>query len=114
MARIFFKCIRRTGESLATKSLQINEFLLQKWRRGKQRAKTTDSGSSQLLKTLPHMWKELAPKVGLEPTTTRLTAACSTIELLWNPKSDGIYKSTSGASIGFTNHRPQPPCRRNL
>ena len=29
--------------------------------------------------------KKLAPEVGLEPTTTRLTAACSTIELLWNP-----------------------------
>lgn len=28
----------------------------------------------------------MAPEVGLEPTTTRLTAACSTIELLWNPK----------------------------
>ncbi len=29
----------------------------------------------------------MAPKVGLEPTTDRLTADCSTIELLWNPKS---------------------------
>jgi hypothetical protein len=29
---------------------------------------------------------KMAPEVGLEPTTTRLTAACSTIELLWNPK----------------------------
>ena len=28
----------------------------------------------------------MAPEVGLEPTTTRLTAACSTIELLWNSK----------------------------
>ena len=28
---------------------------------------------------------EVAPEVGLEPTTTRLTAACSTIELLWIP-----------------------------
>src|SRR5256885_12350130 len=27
----------------------------------------------------------LAPEVGLEPTTHRLTADCSTIELLWNP-----------------------------
>src|SRR5882724_7109173 len=34
---------------------------------------------------------ELAPEVGLEPTTTRLTAACSTIELLWNPKRRVIY-----------------------
>src|SRR6266850_2929661 len=28
----------------------------------------------------------MAPKVGLEPTTHRLTADCSTIELLWMPK----------------------------
>ena len=27
----------------------------------------------------------MAPEVGLEPTTSRLTAARSTIELLWNP-----------------------------
>src|SRR5215469_3348688 len=30
--------------------------------------------------------EELAPEVGFEPTTSRLTAGCSTIELLWNPK----------------------------
>ncbi len=30
---------------------------------------------------------KMAPKVGLEPTTDRLTADCSTIELLWNPKN---------------------------
>ena len=35
----------------------------------------------------------MAPEVGLEPTTTRLTAACSTIELLWNAKGRTIYKS---------------------
>src|SRR4051794_15149817 len=29
----------------------------------------------------------MAPEVGLEPTTSRLTAARSTIELLWIPKS---------------------------
>ena len=29
---------------------------------------------------------EVAPEVGLEPTTRRLTAGCSTIELLWNSK----------------------------
>jgi len=28
--------------------------------------------------------EKMAPEVGLEPTTPRLTAACSTIELLWN------------------------------
>jgi hypothetical protein len=30
---------------------------------------------------------KLAPEAGLEPATRRLTAGCSTIELLWNPKS---------------------------
>lgn len=40
----------------------------------------------------------MAPEVGLEPTTDRLTADCSTIELLWKPapgrasKSGRIYK----------------------
>lgn len=34
----------------------------------------------------------LAPEVGLEPTTTRLTAACSTIELLWNANGRITYK----------------------
>ena len=31
--------------------------------------------------------EELAPETGLEPVTRRLTAGCSTIELLWNPKA---------------------------
>jgi hypothetical protein len=37
----------------------------------------------------------LAPETGLEPVTRRLTAGCSTIELLWNPEGGAIYKSTS-------------------
>ena len=28
--------------------------------------------------------KRMAPQVGLEPTTLRLTAGCSAIELLWS------------------------------
>jgi hypothetical protein len=32
---------------------------------------------------------KMAPEVGLEPTTDRLTADCSTIELLWNPEGVG-------------------------
>jgi hypothetical protein len=32
----------------------------------------------------------LAPRVGLEPTTLRLTAACSTIELPRSNGSDGL------------------------
>ena len=35
----------------------------------------------------PPTTKKLAPKVGLEPTTRRLTADCSTIELLWNSRN---------------------------
>src|SRR5271167_1490014 len=45
---------------------------------------------------------KLAPEVGLEPTTTRLTAACSTIELLWNAKGRVIYKPLRAASNRFT------------
>src|SRR5436305_16344 len=33
----------------------------------------------------------MAPEVGLEPTTSRLTAARSTIELLWIPNGRAIY-----------------------
>jgi hypothetical protein len=45
--------------------------------------------------------KKLAPEVGLEPTTHRLTADCSTIELLWNPNGRAIYKSNGAASNSF-------------
>ena len=45
--------------------------------------------------------KKLAPEVGLEPTTSRLTAARSTIELLWNPKEMNVNKPANVASIGF-------------
>jgi hypothetical protein len=46
---------------------------------------------------------KVAPEVGLEPTTTRLTAACSTIELLWIPVAgaDGNYR-VSVASKAFS------------
>src|SRR6185436_9375428 len=44
----------------------------------------------------------MAPEVGLEPTTPRLTAACSTIELLWNSKGRAIYWPAIAASIAFT------------
>jgi len=38
--------------------------------------------------TLRDRPEKMAPEVGLEPTTSRLTAARSTIELLWNPKGN--------------------------
>ena len=51
----------------------------------------------------------MAPEVGLEPTTTRLTAACSTIELLWNaegaqstfrlPERQRISQSVAGDRV---------------
>ena len=44
----------------------------------------------------------MAPKVGLEPTTDRLTADCSTIELLWMPNGRAIYKAFGHASTDFT------------
>ena len=36
----------------------------------------------------------LAPQAGLEPATLRLTAGCSTIELLWNAIAPGDRGST--------------------
>src|SRR5687768_1030465 len=54
----------------------------------------------------------MAPKVGLEPTTDRLTADCSTIELLWNPKSAwnvrlgfGSVKHRAAGFLGATTAR---------
>ena len=43
----------------------------------------------------------MAPEAGLEPATSRLTAARSTIELLWNPDGRSIYKPLFAASNGF-------------
>ena len=34
----------------------------------------------------------MAPEEGLEPSTLRLTVACSTIELLWNSKEQRLPK----------------------
>src|SRR6185436_15286518 len=45
--------------------------------------------------------RRVAPETGLEPVTRRLTAGCSTIELLWNQLA---APSTCGQSrsLGFT------------
>ena len=40
-----------------------------------------------------------APQVGLEPTTTRLTAGCSAIELLRNMKSGKTRQKGSGSDL---------------
>ena len=41
--------------------------------------------------------ERLAPEEGLEPSTHRLTADCSTIELLWNTRTD--WKLAVGISL---------------
>src|SRR5260221_224092 len=46
----------------------------------------------------------MAPKVGLEPTTHRLTADCSTIELLWMPTGGALYKAFFSASTDNLPH----------
>ncbi len=56
-------------------------------------------------KSLKAMAFKMAPEEGLEPTTTRLTAACSTIELLWNSESREIYR------LGPLRQRIFPQCR---
>ena len=47
----------------------------------------------------------MAPEEGLEPSTHRLTADCSTIELLWNTEMsrDGrrSFRATSTRTSGF-------------
>ena len=52
----------------------------------------------------------MAPEVGLEPTTLRLTAACSTIELLWNwkwlPRKDShLHKNVNSVPCYFDTTR---------
>ena len=42
----------------------------------------------------------MAPETGLEPVTRRLTAGCSTIELLWNPLTTGPAGLTLCPSTG--------------
>ena len=43
----------------------------------------------------------MAPEAGLEPATRRLTAGCSTIELLWMPERGEIYRPARTESNGF-------------
>ena len=51
---------------------------------------------------------EMAPEAGLEPATLRLTAACSTIELLWNSKSREGYRIGHGSVKRFRRmHQPR-------
>ena len=55
------------------------------------KSKVSCENCESVIKSLRHIATGLqAPRVGLEPTTTRLTAECSTIELLRNitPKSE--------------------------
>jgi hypothetical protein len=56
-----------------------------------------DWGNNPLDYDDPLPWA-MAPEVGLEPTTHRLTADCSTIELLWNSNGRALYKWVMGAS----------------
>ena len=51
---------------------------------------------------VPERLVKLAPEAGLEPATTRLTAACSTIELLWIANGRAIYRPPCAASNGFS------------
>src|SRR4051812_42552066 len=70
----------------------------------------------------------MAPETGLEPVTRRLTAGCSTIELLWNSEdgysiraacdrqieirlSTGWRAQLSQASCRITESRPSDPQR---
>ena len=41
----------------------------------------------------------MAPEAGLEPATLRLTAACSTIELLWNSEAGRLTKHPESVNL---------------
>ena len=51
---------------------------------GPNRARTCDPLLVRQMLSQLSYGSPLAPKVGLEPTTYRLTAGCSAVELLWN------------------------------
>ena len=53
-------------------------------------ARCPNLGQTKKQGTLKFLAFSLAPQVGLEPTTTRLTAECSAIELLRNTDS-GVF-----------------------
>ena len=88
------------------------------WLRGKFQIET----SSSFRKSFGNRFyfvggkRVMAPEVGLEPTTSRLTAACSTIELLWTTvagaePSDAISKASKGFCIIYS-YTPPPTCSR--
>ena len=47
---------------------------------------------------IKRFYKKLAPRVGFEPTTTRLTAGCSTVELSRNKHRPGDYLLFQGVA----------------
>lgn len=53
---------------------------------------------------------EVAPERGLEPLTRRLTAGCSTIELLWNSEGTKEYRYPLIASTDFVILFPRNAC----
>ena len=51
------------------------------------------------------LWKhKMAPQVGFEPTTDRLTADCSTTELLWNMFNIKVYLILINSFNGLVVH----------
>ena len=48
--------------------------------------------------------KNLAPETGLEPVTRRLTAGCSTIELLWMPQNAQLTGELRRGQIDSIRH----------
>src|SRR5262245_50237253 len=55
-----------------------------------------NDGISKMLQSLSDLNSKLAPEEGLEPTTLRLTAACSTVELLRSSGAD-----STGCALRF-------------
>src|SRR5215471_12797498 len=62
---------------------------------------------------IPTFRKKLAPEVGLEPTTHRLTADCSTIELLWNSGGRNVQTDCLPSQTIFSPSNPVKPRRQS-
>jgi hypothetical protein len=58
--------------------------------------------------------KRMAPQVGLEPTTLRLTAGCSAIELLRSGETDQALRLTIGVHHSIPRRTSESGLRRIL
>src|SRR5262245_17504878 len=89
-AHIRTEAKRHALESVATQhSIEASEALLEM--AGHKSGHNQQNRGDKRGRKANNQMKEKAPQVGLEPTTLRLTAGCSAIELLRSNGTDGAF-----------------------